>query len=303
MSGRSAEPRSSAGTSLGAALTALALCAAARAEVPSVKRTIDIDVIPGPLGAVRLPHAAHVNVGWKADRSPMTCRDCHHALQADQPTSPSDDLRCSGCHPAVGEPDRVIGGKRARAMARLKPDGAIDYRTILFHDYCRGCHRKVQGGELRLTHCKLCHPRGIGEAALHGRFDGVRQEDAHLVWLRCPAGQRWNGTGCQGDTLLASRAEAAHACPEGCRLPSPEEFAAILAGCAKAAEDGERSCRPCAESPACLRLLGPDAGTYWAAAPEEPGWMARLSDGAFVAAPRDARALVRCVQAPPGGSP
>lgn len=302
MSGRSAEPGRGAGRNLGAALAALALGAAAGAQVPAARRTIDLDVIPGPLGAVRLPHAAHVNVGWKADRSPMTCRDCHHALPADQPTS-SDDLRCSGCHPAVGEPDRMMGGRRARAMARLKPDGAIDYRTILFHDYCRGCHRKVQGGELRLTHCKLCHPRGVGEASLHGRFDGVRQEGAQLIWLRCPAGQRWSREGCRGDAVLASRAEAAHACPEGCRLPSREEFAAILAGCAPAAADGERSCRPCVESPACSQLLGRDARTFWAAAPEGPGCMVRLSDGAFLVAPRDARALVRCVQASPGAGP
>ena len=241
MSSRSAEARHGSGRIL-AGVFGLVLCAAVpAAEIPRSKRSIDIDVIPGTLGAVRLPHAAHADVGWRADRSLMTCRDCHHALEADEPTSPSQDMRCSGCHPGVGEPDRIIDGRRARAMARLKPDGAIDHRTILFHDYCRDCHKKVQGGELRLSHCKLC-----------------------------------------------------------CRLASRKEFLGILEDCAPAAvAGGEGSCRPCGQSRTCSRLLGSDAGTYWVASPAgEPGWMVRLSDGAFIAVPKDARALVRCVQTP-----
>lgn len=298
MSRRSAEPGHGPGRILAGAI-GLVLCAAVpAAEIPRSKRNIDIDVIPGTLGAVRLPHAAHADVGWRADRSLMTCRDCHHALAADEPTSPSQDMRCTGCHPGVGEPDRIIDGRRARAMARLKPDGAIDYRTILFHDYCRDCHKKVQGGELRLSHCKLCHPHGIGEGALHGRFDGVSQAGAELTWLRCPAGQRWNGKGCQGDAALASRAQAEHACPEGCRLASRKEFLGVLDDCAPAAvAGGEGSCRPCGQSRTCSRLLGSDVGTYWVASPPgEPAWMVRLSDGAFIAVPKDAHALVRCVQ-------
>jgi len=298
MSSRSGDP-ALRGWKLAGALAGLALCAAAAAvEIPRSKRSIDLDVVPGAMGAVHFEHAAHAAVAWRADRSLMTCRDCHHTLEADEPASLSEDLRCSGCHPAVGEPDRIVGGRPARAMAQLKPDGAIDFKTILFHDYCRNCHKKVQGGELRLSHCKACHPKGVGAGALHGRFDGVRLAGTHLTWLRCPAGQRWSGKGCEGQALLAPRAQAGQACPEGCRLPSREDFLGILEGCAPpAAAGGERSCRSCAESHACSQLLGPDAGTYWAASPAgEPGWMVRLSDGAFLAAPADAQALVRCVQ-------
>lgn len=303
MSSRFAESGARAGRAGGrAALLAVAIAllprAAAAVEIPRNKRTIDLDVIPGAMGAVRFEHAAHAAVAWKADRSLMTCRDCHHTLQSDEPASLSEDLRCSGCHPAVGEPDRIVGGKRARAMARLKPDGALDFRSILFHDYCRDCHKKVQGGELRLSHCKACHPRGVGAGALHGRFDGVRQAGAHLTWLRCPAGQRWSGKACQGEAALAERTQAEAACPEDFRLPTRHELLALLEECAPlAVYGGEGSCRPCAGSRACSQLLGQDAGTYWlASAPGEPAFMVRLSDGAFVAAPKDARALVRCVQ-------
>jgi hypothetical protein len=287
------------GRRLAGALAGLALCAtAAGVEIPRSKRSIDLDVVPGAMGAVHFEHAAHAAVGWRADRSLMTCRDCHHTLAGDEPASLSEDLRCSGCHPAVGEPDRIVGGRPARAMARLKPDGAIDFKTILFHDYCRDCHKKVQGGELRLSHCKACHPKGVGAGALHGRFDGVRQAGTHLSWLRCPAGQRWSSKGCEGEAALASRALAAGTCPEGCRLPSREEFLGLLEGCVpSAAGGGEAHCRSCAESQACSQLLGPDAGTYWVASqPGAPGRLARLSDGAFLVAPEDARALVRCVQ-------
>lgn len=294
-----ATPAAGPGRRLAAALAGLLACGAAAAvEIPRSKRNIELDVIPGALGAVSFAHAAHAAVAWKPDRSLMTCRDCHHTLAADEPASLDEDLRCSGCHPPLGQPDRIVGGRPARAMARLKPDGAIDFKSILYHDYCRDCHKKVQGGELRLSHCKACHPKGVVAGALHGRFDGVRQAGTHLTWLRCPAGQRWTGKGCEGESVLAPRAQAGRDCPEGCRLPTREEFAGILDGCSAPAAGGERSCRPCAESQACSHLLGADAGTYWVASqPGAPGRMVRLSDGAFLVAPEDARALVRCVQA------
>jgi hypothetical protein len=291
MSSRSAE-RARRGL---AALLALALAApAAGAEIPRAKRVIDLDVIPGKLGAVKFRHAAHEAVGWKADRSPITCRDCHHNLEADAPASATEELRCGGCHPGVGEPDRTIRGKRARAMARLKPDGAIDFRTILFHDYCRDCHRKVQDGELRLSHCRLCHERPVGEASAHGRFDAERQPGTALLWLRCPAGQRWSGKRCEGEAAPSPASGAPAACPEGCRLPTRDEFRALLEGC----DPGGGACRPCAESPACALLLGPDRGTYWVAGPAgSPDGTVRLGDGTF--GPGAGEARVRCVQPAP----
>jgi hypothetical protein len=285
-----------------AGLVALALCTPATgAEIPRARKVIDLDVIPGKLGAVHFRHAAHEAVGWKADHSPITCKDCHHNLEADAPRSATEDLRCGGCHPGVGEPDRIVGGKRARAMARLKPDGAIDHRTILFHDYCRDCHRKVQDGELKLSHCRLCHERPIGDESAHGRYDAVRQAGTDLLWLRCPAGQRWTGQRCEGEASRTARARAAQACPEGCRLPSRQEFLGMLEGCdAGGAAEGGVRCRACSQSQPCSGMLGPDQGTYWVASAEGgPAWVVRLSDASFQPASGDAEALVRCVQALP----
>ncbi len=302
MSSRFGDPVLPPSRRVAVGLLVLALCtAAAGAEIPRGKAVIDIDVIPGKLGPVRFLHAAHVNVGWRADRSPITCKDCHHTLETDGPPSPSQDMRCTGCHPGVGEPDRIIGGRRARAMARLKPDGAIDYRSILFHDYCRDCHKKVQGGELRLQHCRVCHTRGIGADAIHGRYDSVRQVDAGLSWLRCPAGQRWSGKRCEGEATPANLQRAVQTCPAGCRVPSLGEFLDVLEGCGPDAAMGhEGSCRSCRESRICSRLLGPDEGTYWAVSPDEDqAWTVRLSDGSFHAVSKATEALVRCVQPVP----
>jgi hypothetical protein len=56
-------------------------------------------------------------------------------------------------------------------MAALKPDGAIDYRSILFHAYCRDCHLKSRDGGRMLAGCKVCHERGVGSDVIHGRYD------------------------------------------------------------------------------------------------------------------------------------
>jgi hypothetical protein len=302
MSSRCGDPAGPAGRRSAAGLIALAtFTVAAGADIPRNKRVIDIDVVPGKLGSVHFLHAAHAAVGWKADRSPMDCTDCHHAFEADGPPSQVREMRCSGCHPGVGEPDRTIGGRRARAMARLKPDGAIDYRSILFHDYCRDCHKKVQEADLKLSHCRACHPRGLGPDVSHGRYDSVRLAGAEVAWLRCPAGRRWNGRRCDGEATLTGLQGAAQACPEGCRLPSRAEFLAILEGCGPDVAAGrEGSCRPCRESRPCAELLGPDEGTYWmASSVGDPAWTMRLSDGSIRAAPPAAAALVRCVQEVP----
>jgi hypothetical protein len=132
------------------------------AEVPPGKEVLLIDRIPGKMGAVRFGHADHVKRFSRPDGSAIRCRDCHHTLEADDPPVPLPAMRCSGCHPEVGQPPRQIDGKSALPMAFRKPDGAVDYRTILFHEYCRACHLKVkrEGGR-RLAVCKACHEHGI----------------------------------------------------------------------------------------------------------------------------------------------
>lgn len=161
-----------------AALTILALCAFsvalpapayAAAAVPAGKEVLLLDRIPGAMGAVRFTHAEHVLRHRQADGSPLRCRTCHHTLTTEDPPTPLPPMRCSGCHPAVGQPARIIDGKAARPMAALKPEGPVDYRTILFHDYCRDCHKKIQRQSgRRLAACKACHEHGITSESLHG---------------------------------------------------------------------------------------------------------------------------------------
>jgi len=52
-----------------------------------------------------------------------------------------------------------------------RPDGAIDLRTVLFHDQCRGCSLKIPAETLNLATCKVCHPKGLSPDAIHGRYD------------------------------------------------------------------------------------------------------------------------------------
>lgn len=52
-----------------------------------------------------------------------------------------------------------------------RPDGAIDLRTVLFHDQCGGCSLKIPAETLNLATCKVCHPKGLSPDAIHGRYD------------------------------------------------------------------------------------------------------------------------------------
>ncbi|MBI5067089.1 MAG: hypothetical protein HZB56_02535 [Deltaproteobacteria bacterium] len=263
------------------------------AEVPRGREVIEVDHVPGKLGAVIFRHADHGR-RKRPDGTLIRCRDCHHTLAGDEPTSAAQlqAMRCTLCHVGLGEAPRVIGGKAARPVAALKPDGAIDHRSILFHDYCRGCHQAQRGGERLLAACKVCHEKGIGSGVLHGRYDAERQPGTALSWLRCAAGQRWTGKRCDGAAAAVSWAEAPGHCPEGYRLPAPAELHGLL-GCA----EGGRGCRPCAQSPACAPLLGADAGSYWTSAEQgEKAQVVRLADGAASLQPKGGAAAVRCLQ-------
>jgi hypothetical protein len=127
--------------------------------------------IPGKLGPVTFTHRSHATPYRMPDGARIGCRDCHHTLAGEDAAAPLPDLRCIACHAPLGQPEREIGGKLARALARLKPDGAIDVRSVLLHDQCRGCHLRIPAGVLNLATCKVCHPRGLAPDAIHGRYD------------------------------------------------------------------------------------------------------------------------------------
>lgn len=263
------------------------------AEVPRGREVIEVDHVPGRLGAVPFRHAYHNRKYRRPDGAPIRCRDCHHTLAGHEPTSPAEleAMRCTLCHPRLGDPPRNMGGKVARPVAALRPDGAIDHRSILFHDYCQGCHRAQRGGERMLAACKVCHEKGIGSGALHGRYDAERQPGSALTWLRCAAGQRWTGRGCEGGAAATAWSEGPGRCPEGYRLPEPAELLALLDGC------GAGGCRPCARSPACAHLFGADGGSYWTRAEQgDRAQVVRLADGQVAAQSKSGAAGVRCVQ-------
>jgi hypothetical protein len=150
--------------------------ARATAEVPPGTEVLQLDRIPGKLGTVRFTHAEHIRRHRRPDGSPIRCKDCHHTLAADDPPTPLPPMRCSGCHAELGQPAKVIDGKAARPMAGLNADGAVDYKVILFHDYCRACHKKVKAESGRkLATCKACHEHGVSSESIHGRIDAVPQ--------------------------------------------------------------------------------------------------------------------------------
>jgi hypothetical protein len=288
-------------------VTALALVLAApwttraAAQVPAGKEVLVLERIPGKTGKVRFTHADHILRYKRPDGTPIRCRDCHHTLATDDPPTPLPPMRCSGCHAGLGEPAREIGGKVAPPLAALKPDGAVDHKTILFHAYCRACHKKVPGGAKKLATCKSCHERGISSESLHGRYDAVPQPGTSLSWLRCPAGQRWSGSQCEGTVRLVPHGAAAGACPDGYRPPTRAELLGLLDGCKPG---GNGPCKPCGKSAACSGLFGNDQSSTWVG-PAQGGraTVAELGGGLLRPVEVGQAQAVRCVQAsdvPPG---
>lgn len=153
-----------------AAVLALAIAAPA-SPGPDV---IVLSQIPGKLGPVTFTHLRHATAYRMPDGAGIGCRDCHHTLAGAEPAGTIPELRCASCHVPLGQAEREFGGKPARPLARLKPDGAIDVRSVLLHEQCRGCHLRIPAGVLNLATCKVCHPRGLAPDAIHGRYDSPR---------------------------------------------------------------------------------------------------------------------------------
>jgi hypothetical protein len=61
-----------------------------------------------------------------------------------------------------------MGGKTAPPLVLRREDRALDYQTVLFHAWCRDCHKKSSPPGKRLHLCKVCHERGVGQDVMHG---------------------------------------------------------------------------------------------------------------------------------------
>lgn len=279
-----------------AIFAALALAAAARAaalQVPKGTEVIDVDFVPGKFGTVHFDHAKHNDAFQRPDGSPVRCKDCHHRLAGDEPTSAKEDMKCTGCHVRHGEPPKTIDGKLAPPLATLRPDGAIEYRSILFHEWCWACHHRTMKNDHRNDRCKLCHERGIGPDTMHGRWDAMRQPGTHLSWMHCSVGARWNGKACEGAPTVVAWSVAIAGCPEGYRLPTRAELDDLLGS----PPPGFGSARMCRFDDTCAALFGADEGPFWTS--ESRGddvWTVKMTDGASVLARPPGAARVRCVR-------
>jgi Zn finger protein HypA/HybF involved in hydrogenase expression len=279
-----------------ALLVACALGPPARAAaltVPKGTEVIDVDFVPGKFGVVHFEHAKHNDAFQRPDGSPVRCKDCHHKLPHDEPTSASDDLKCTGCHARHDDTPKTVGAKVTPPLATLRPDGAIEYQSILFHEWCWACHHKTMRDGHRNDRCKLCHERGVGSDSMHGRYDAVRQPGTRLSWMHCSSGQRWNGKACEGDAEKLAWAAAAARCPEGYRLPTRAELDELL-GTPPPLGGSARACR---FGETCAALFGTDEGPFWTSdAQGEAVWTVKMSDGAAALAPPTSGVRARCVR-------
>ncbi len=100
----------------------------------------------------------------------------------------------------------------------------------------------------------------------------VKQPATNLYWLRCPIGQRWDGSSCEGKARRMIRPKARKECPRGYRLPTKQELMSLLGGCDAGARGGIRGkCNKCAESNKCSSMFGRDKKYYWSSSTYEAG--------------------------------
>ena len=98
----------------------------------------------------------------------------------------------------------------------------------------------------------------------------VKQPGTNLYWLRCPIGQKWTGSSCEGEAERMTWNKATNACPSGYRLPTREELVSLLDALSYAEQ--QEITRPwdwefyrtCPKSGMCSSMFGKDdLGHYW----------------------------------------
>ncbi len=129
----------------------------------------------------------------------------------------------------------------------------------------------------------------------------VKQPGKNLYWLRCPIGRSWTGSSCRGKTKLMKWYKARKACPKGYRLPTRQEFVALLGGCNADVRGGKRGrCNKCANSIKCRSMFIKDKRWYWSsssyAADSSLAWGVGFSSGNVATNVKAAGNHVCCVR-------
>ncbi|MFO8071533.1 MAG: DUF1566 domain-containing protein [Polyangia bacterium] len=126
----------------------------------------------------------------------------------------------------------------------------------------------------------------------------LRQPETELCWLRCPLGQTWNGSSCEGlmdsmDWCDASGENSSGCSPDspgqdicelsagaGYRLPTAEEYSVLLEESGLGNYDGKQ-CDGDDGDTMCTEMFGYDGGWYWSSTPYDSNdaWFADFGYG------------------------
>lgn len=102
------------------------------------------------------------------------------------------------------------------------------------------------------------------QAKRPGKIVKIKQPGKRLVWLRCPIGQEYDGSACQGEAAKMNWKNARQACPHGFRLPVRRELIGLLGKCDSDVRHMKYGyCNKCEESKTCSAMFGHDQGRYW----------------------------------------
>jgi len=150
--------------------------------------------------------------------------------------------------------------------------------------------------------------------------DEVRQPATDLCWMRCPLEQTWNGSSCEGAKTPAGWCDASgndvsgycstthdgtDLCEltlgEGYRLPTRDEFVALLGNCVDQGTSYE--CDECDGGDGqttCTDMFTSDDGYYWSSTPSGSygAWYADFDLGSVYGSYADFDSYVRCVRGP-----
>ncbi len=240
-------------------------------------------------------------------------------------------LVASECHYDSGEEVRVEKGQERKVEVALKEkQGAVKVKAndekgndIVADVYVDGKKVGRTPGTYKVSVCAkelvVKHEKyrsekkelGVRErqvTELEFKLDSgpvtVLQPGTNLYWLRCPYGQSWTGSSCEGNAREINWHVAKNVCPGDYRLPTRQELVSLLGGCDADVRGGKAGpCNKCAESSRCSSMFGQDEGYYWSsssyAADPSNAWYVYFDDGYVNNGVKDVASSVRCVRSGP----